>query len=155
MCLVNSAAAYIKLNDHQKAIEDCQAALRIDPKYSKAYGRMGIAYTALGNHESAVACHQKALELDPDNSSYRNNLDLVEKTLREASGTRKSSKPEGAVNRAVSFFNNPDTMRKFTRLLIDPRTQQVLSGITSTTSSDRLSNLLQAGQLLLDHFSDN
>ena len=35
------AAAYSKMGDHQKAIEDCQKALSLDPNYGKAYGRMG------------------------------------------------------------------------------------------------------------------
>lgn len=35
------AAAYGKIGEHQKAIEDCQKALSLDPNYGKAYGRMG------------------------------------------------------------------------------------------------------------------
>lgn len=37
----NRAAAHSKLNQHLEAIEDCKRALRIEPNYSKAYGRMG------------------------------------------------------------------------------------------------------------------
>ena len=37
----NRAAAYSKLDNHKRALEDCDKAIRIDPKYSKAYGRMG------------------------------------------------------------------------------------------------------------------
>jgi len=35
------AAAYGKMGEHQKSIDDCKKALELDPKYSKAYGRMG------------------------------------------------------------------------------------------------------------------
>ena len=35
------AAAYSKLNEHKKAIDDCQKALDIDSQYGKAYGRKG------------------------------------------------------------------------------------------------------------------
>lgn len=38
------AAAYSKLNDFQNAIKDCEKAIEIDPKYAKAYGRMGYNY---------------------------------------------------------------------------------------------------------------
>nr|KAG5714026.1 hypothetical protein BaRGS_020354 [Batillaria attramentaria] len=81
---VESLEAYSKLNKHQQAIEDCNRALSIDPSYSKAYGRMGIAFTALNDHESARECYRKALELDPDNQSYQNNLEIAEQKLREA-----------------------------------------------------------------------
>lgn len=35
------AAAFSKMNEHSKALDDCFEALTIDPKYSKAYGRKG------------------------------------------------------------------------------------------------------------------
>ena len=35
------AAAQSKLNNHSEAISDCVEALKIDPNYSKAYGRKG------------------------------------------------------------------------------------------------------------------
>ena len=35
------AAAYIKINDLQNALEDCQKAVSLNPNYSRAYGRMG------------------------------------------------------------------------------------------------------------------
>lgn len=40
----NRAAAYSRLGDYQKAAEDCKMALRYDPNYSKAYGRLGYIY---------------------------------------------------------------------------------------------------------------
>lgn len=41
---ISRAAAYSKLNDFQNAIKDCEKAIEIDPKYAKAYGRMGYSY---------------------------------------------------------------------------------------------------------------
>jgi hypothetical protein len=38
---VDRAAAYGKLGEHMRSIEDCRKALELDSKYSKAYGRMG------------------------------------------------------------------------------------------------------------------
>lgn len=35
------AAAYSKTGEHQKAIDDCQKALTLQPNYGKAFGRMG------------------------------------------------------------------------------------------------------------------
>ena len=35
------AAAYSKLGEHNKAIDDCKKAITLDSSYGKAYGRMG------------------------------------------------------------------------------------------------------------------
>ena len=35
------AAAYIKLQELQKALDDCKHALTLNPTYARAYGRMG------------------------------------------------------------------------------------------------------------------
>lgn len=37
----NRAVAYDKMKQHDRAIKDCKQALKLDPLYSKAYGRMG------------------------------------------------------------------------------------------------------------------
>ena len=35
------AAAYIKLQDFQKALVDCKKAVELDPQYARAHGRLG------------------------------------------------------------------------------------------------------------------
>ena len=45
----NRAAAHSKMNNHHLAIEDCQRAIDMDPSYSKAYGRMGLAHRGVAN----------------------------------------------------------------------------------------------------------
>lgn len=39
--LCDSAAAYSQQGDHEKAVKDAEKAIEVDPKYSKAYSRMG------------------------------------------------------------------------------------------------------------------
>lgn len=41
MPYAHRAAAYSKLGNYAGAVQDCERAIRIDPTYSKAYGRMG------------------------------------------------------------------------------------------------------------------
>lgn len=79
----NRAAAYSRLDKHMLAIQDCKAALKLDPNYSKAYGRLGIAYSSLERFEDARESYRKALELDPSNTSYKANLDRAEKQLAD------------------------------------------------------------------------
>lgn len=77
----NRAAAYSRLNDYQRAADDCKMSLRYDPTYSKAYGRMGIAYSKLNKHNLALEAYQNALRLDPDNVDYQNNMSVTQQRL--------------------------------------------------------------------------
>lgn len=77
------AASHSKLNNHNAALEDCKRAIRFDPNYSKAYGRMGLAYASMNNHFKAKECYQRAVELDPQNESYKNNLKIAEEKAAE------------------------------------------------------------------------
>ena len=98
----NRAAAHSKMNNHHLAIEDCQRAIDMDPSYSKAYGRMGLAHrsvptvsklmrqpvvwiyssSSLEKHREAVENFKKALELEPDNESYKSNLQIAEDKVK-------------------------------------------------------------------------
>ena len=52
----NRAAAHSKMNNHHLAIEDCQRAIDMDPSYSKAYGRMGLAHRCVNQaHEDSIS----------------------------------------------------------------------------------------------------
>ena len=52
----NRAAAHSKMNNHHLAIEDCQRAIDMDPSYSKAYGRMGLAHRCVDQaHEDSLS----------------------------------------------------------------------------------------------------
>ena len=77
----NRAAAHSKMNNHHLAIEDCQRALCINPSYSKAYGRMGLAYDSLENHKESVKNFTKGLQLEPDDKSFRKNLQIAKDKL--------------------------------------------------------------------------
>lgn len=80
----NRAATYSRLGDFQRAADDCKLSLRYDPKYSKAYGRLGIAYSKLNKLDLAVEAYQKALELEPNNQDYLNNLNVAKQQLEDA-----------------------------------------------------------------------
>eukprot|EP00128_Syssomonas_multiformis_P004931 Colp12_sorted_trinity150504_noHs@19569 len=77
----NRAAAYSKLNEHQKAVDDCQEAVKLDPGYSKAYSRMGLAHFSLGQYEQSLSSYKKALEIEPNNQAYIDNVAAAEQKV--------------------------------------------------------------------------
>ena len=64
----NRALAKMKCSppDLQGAIDDCNAALEIDPKYIKAYVRRGTLLDRLGRYDEAVKDFEVADRLDAD-----------------------------------------------------------------------------------------
>ncbi|XP_068659571.1 uncharacterized protein [Aristolochia californica] len=80
----NRAAAYTQIHKYSEAIADCKKSIEIEPRYSKAYSRLGMAYYVQGNYSDAINLgYLKALELDPNNNSIRENIRVAEQKLRE------------------------------------------------------------------------
>ena len=70
----NRAAAYARLGLHDDAVRDCDHAIRIDPLYSKGFGRKGMSLKALGRVAEARAAFTRAKELDPTCAQYTEAL---------------------------------------------------------------------------------
>ncbi|XP_067421703.1 tetratricopeptide repeat protein 12 [Emydura macquarii macquarii] len=83
----NRAQAYMKLQEYQKAINDCEWALKCNEKCIKAYFHMGKAHLALMNYNESRKSYQKILEIDPQKESLfkdcMNEVDLQEKKANE------------------------------------------------------------------------
>ncbi|XP_058401185.1 tetratricopeptide repeat protein 12 isoform X2 [Diceros bicornis minor] len=106
--------AYIKLGDYQKALVDCDWALKCDEKCTKAYFHMGKAHLALKNYGVSRECYQKILEINPQLQTqvkdYLNQVDLREKAdlqEKEAHELLDSGK-----NTAVTTKNLLETLSK-------------------------------------------
>lgn len=65
----NRAAAYLMLNRFQDSLADCQAAIRLDPGFTKAYFRAARSYIALGQLERAEQQLAEVIRLEPNNRS--------------------------------------------------------------------------------------
>ncbi|XP_006773581.1 PREDICTED: tetratricopeptide repeat protein 12 [Myotis davidii] len=97
----NRAQAYIKLGDYQKALVDCDWALKCDEKCTKAYFHMGKAHLALKNYSVSRECFQKILEINPqlqtqvkgylDQVDLREKADLQEKEAQQLLDSGKST----------------------------------------------------------------
>ena len=53
------------LGQYERAIEDYNGALRINPRYARAHARRGLAWLYLRRDTEAESDFKKAFELDP------------------------------------------------------------------------------------------
>jgi tetratricopeptide (TPR) repeat protein len=54
------------LGDREEALQDCDRAIELNPKFINAYFRRGLIHTELGNLELALGDYSTTLDLDPD-----------------------------------------------------------------------------------------
>lgn len=106
----NRAAAYTQTHKYDEAIRDCHKSIEVDPNYSKAYSRLGLAYYAQGNYSDAIEKgFKKALQLDPNNEHVKENIRVAEQKLKEEQqwreqnqNTRSGYDNQGAENQSRS-----------------------------------------------------
>ena len=63
------------------AIADCRAALQLNPRSAKAYGRMGSTQFQAGRYALSVEAYQSALSIEPGNTTYQQGLEVAEGAL--------------------------------------------------------------------------
>lgn len=78
----NRAAAYAMLGIEDQGIEDCLKAIEINPKFSKAYVRLGDFYSK-NDIEKSYKYYLKAKEIDPENKSIEAKINKVNPNKNE------------------------------------------------------------------------
>ncbi|KAM4757320.1 tetratricopeptide repeat protein 12 isoform 2-T2 [Cyanocitta cristata] len=83
----NRAQAYLKLHEYEKAISDCEWALKCNKNCLKAYFLMGKAQLALQHFSESRQCYEKMLQIDPQKENLFkacvNEANLEEKRVRD------------------------------------------------------------------------
>eukprot|EP01088_Endostelium_zonatum_P019709 TRINITY_DN694_c0_g1_i1.p1 TRINITY_DN694_c0_g1~~TRINITY_DN694_c0_g1_i1.p1 ORF type:complete len:209 (+),score=68.04 TRINITY_DN694_c0_g1_i1:31-627(+) len=79
----NMAACHLKQNKGEKAIQDCNDVLDLDPKNAKALYRRGQAHMLNQDVDRASADLNKALELSPNDAAVKAELVKLKKMERE------------------------------------------------------------------------
>ncbi|EME49482.1 hypothetical protein DOTSEDRAFT_143511 [Dothistroma septosporum NZE10] len=67
--LSNRAAAYSALNQHEFAKNDAELATATDPKYTKAWSRLGLAKFALGDAKGAMEAYKQGIDAEGNGGS--------------------------------------------------------------------------------------
>lgn len=88
----NRAQTEIKLQEWQKALNDVEKVLELDPGNLKAYQRRATIYKHLGKHQAAIDDLKKVLQAEPDNSIAKNLLQELEQKLENLKPHVKSQK---------------------------------------------------------------
>ncbi|KAJ5151929.1 Small glutamine-rich tetratricopeptide repeat-containing protein 2 [Penicillium capsulatum] len=85
--LSNRAAAYSASSQHDKAAEDAELAVAADPKYSKAWSRLGLARFDMGDYNAAKEAYEKGIEAEGNGGSeaMKRGLETSKRKLEEAS----------------------------------------------------------------------
>lgn len=67
--LSNRAAAYSGSQQHEMAKNDAELAVATDPKYTKAWSRLGLALFALGDAKGSMEAYSKGIEHEGNGGS--------------------------------------------------------------------------------------
>jgi tetratricopeptide (TPR) repeat protein len=59
----NRGSDFLQRKDYDKAISDCNEAIRLDPNFARAYFNRGLAFREQGNYKRAQADFNKAEQL--------------------------------------------------------------------------------------------
>lgn len=81
--LSNRAAAYSASGDHASAVKDAELAVAADPKYTKAWSRLGLARFAMGDAKGSVDAYQQGIDFEGNGGSdaMRKGLETAKKEL--------------------------------------------------------------------------
>ncbi|XP_019854968.1 PREDICTED: dnaJ homolog subfamily C member 7-like [Amphimedon queenslandica] len=67
----NRSAAYMMLGHHQRALEDAQMAIKLDPNFVKGYLRAAKCHMMMGNPSLSTDYYDKVLMIQPGNSQAK------------------------------------------------------------------------------------
>lgn len=85
--LSNRAAAYSAFGQPEKAAADAELATTVDPKFSKAWSRLGLARFDMGDYKAAKEAYQNGIEAEGNGGSpaMKRGLETSQRKLEEAS----------------------------------------------------------------------
>lgn len=108
------ASGRIDADDLNGALEDCNEAIKIDPKLAGAYSRRGFVYGALGKFDLAVADLTKAISFHQiDAFRWNDYIDLDNRAKAYASlGRRAEAKKDESSVRTLNLVKNAYALRE-------------------------------------------
>jgi len=85
--LSNRAAAYSGMGKHEEAKNDAEMAVAADPKYSKAWSRLGLAKYVLGDAQGAMEAYKAGMDAEGGGSEVmRKGYETAKRKVEEEGG---------------------------------------------------------------------
>jgi tetratricopeptide (TPR) repeat protein len=103
---------FSSVENADQAIDNYSKAIKIDPKFAKAYNNRGIAYSWKKQYDLAIADFSKAIELDPKNGKAYNNRAIVYSYQGATDKARQDLHKAQSLGIAV----NPDFVKRIEEL---------------------------------------
>jgi tetratricopeptide (TPR) repeat protein len=107
---------FSSVENADQAIDNYSKAIKINPKFVKAYNNRGIAYVLKKNYDLALADFNKAIKLDPKNGKAYHNRAIVYSYQGENDKARQDIEKAQSLGIAV----NPDFFKKIEALPSTP-----------------------------------
>jgi len=79
----NRSAAYAKLQEYEKALEDAEKTVTLKPDWAKGYSRMGTTLLFLRRYSEAEEVYLNGLKCNPDNQQLKDGLVDTRKYLED------------------------------------------------------------------------
>ncbi|KAI1440864.1 hypothetical protein F5Y02DRAFT_411204 [Annulohypoxylon stygium] len=94
--LSNRAAAYSAAKDHASARADAEAAVKLDPKYTKAWSRLGLARFALGDAKGSMEAYKQGIEYEGNGGSeaMKKGFETARRRVEELEADAASAVPD-------------------------------------------------------------
>jgi tetratricopeptide (TPR) repeat protein len=107
---------FSSVENFDQAIDNYSKAIKINPKFAKAYNNRGTAYILKKQYDLAIADFTKAIELDPKNGKAYHNRAIVYSYQGETDKARQDLQKAQHLGIAV----NPDFLKKIEELPSSP-----------------------------------
>ena len=98
---------------HREAIEEFNKAIRIDPRFVRAYNGIAVSLDQMGEHDRALEYYQAALQIQPDLDYLYNNMGysfLLQERYEEAAAAfeKASALSGGKISRIKTTWPLPE-----------------------------------------------
>jgi len=95
----NRSAAYMKLDEHEKALEDGKSCVTLKPEWGKGYSRQGSALFMMAKYAEAIAIYAQGLAKDPADNLLTQGLQQAQKKLAGGPESKAGKKKKTRRNR--------------------------------------------------------
>lgn len=87
----NRSAAYAGMGKYDKALEDADTVLKLNPQWPRGHGRRATALYFLGRLEESLEEYKTVLQSDPSNTQAKEAIKEVEAAIASATAAKQSS----------------------------------------------------------------